>query len=337
MQILNGELDYGKVASGANGGTEIMARLVASLDKALLKEFQIIVSRVENPLDDSKIRLYYCHDLPEESNKHLANGGWDKFHKLVFVSNWQMQAFINVYGIPWSKCIVLQNAIEPITTNNAKWEDPKIKLIYHSTPHRGLEILIPVFQKLCETFDNLELDVFSSFELYGWGQRDDEYKHLYEVCKKDKRIHYHGTKDNKTVREALWNSHIFAYPSIWPETSCLSLMEAMSAGNICVHSNYAALPETAANWTHMYHFHEDRNEHAKIFYTVLMNAIEDVKKSPTEISNRLKTQKSYADIFYSWNPNRRVQWVALLGLLANSIQQRSAPQQMFSYTSLPNQ
>jgi UDP-glucose:(glucosyl)LPS alpha-1,2-glucosyltransferase len=339
MQIIDGKLDYGSIAKDSNGGTEVMARRVASLSSDLLKEFQIVVSRMEEPLDPTKIRVYYVHDLPEQSNEHLRNDGHNKFHRLVFVSNWQMQFFINAYQIPWSKCIVMQNAIDPIEWYTPGKEDSmlyskfdkveKVKLIYHTTPHRGLEILVPVFNKICETHD-VELDVFSSFELYGWPQRDEQFQPLFDACNAHPKITYHGTKDNETVRKALQQAHIFAYPSIWPETSCLSLMEAMSAGCISVHSNYGALYETAANWTHMYHYNEDRNEHAKVFYTVLTNAIDDVQNEKG-IAGRLKTQKAYADIFYAWDPNRRKQWEALLTMLLDQVKDRAFEKDMFVY------
>lgn len=337
MQILGGVIMNEGMGKNSRGGSEIMAERVGSLDLELLKNFQIVVSRIEHELDPTKIRIYYAHDLPgDPASDHLKDDGHTKFHKIVFVSNWQMQRYIDFYRIPWSKCIVMQNAIEPIDWLDNKWlaqkKTGKIKLIYHTTPHRGLEILIPVFQKLCEKYKNLELDVFSSFELYGWKERDEHYKPLFDACEADPKIKYHGTKENHLIRETLQHAHIFAYPSIWPETSCLSMMEAMSAGCICVHSNYGALPETAANWTHMYHFHEDRQQHAKIFYTVLANAIDDVMNDTASVSNRLKTQKSYADIFYSWEPNRKVQWNALFAMLLDQVKDRGFEEKMFSYS-----
>ncbi len=320
MQILNGVLDCGS-AEGSAGGTEVMARRVASLDPELLEKFQIVVSRVENEeLEVSKIRIYYVHDLPRDpAADHLAHGGWSRWHKIVFVSNWQMQAYIRHYHIPWSRCVVLHNAIDPVGFNEERWDDPvKVRLIYHSAPHRGLEILLPVFQELCERFP-LELDVFSSFDLYGWrgrGEKDPNrgFAHLFNACKAHPLINYHGTQDNHVVRAALREAHIFAFPSIWPETSCLCLMEAMSAGCMCVHSNFAALPETAANWTHMYQFSENILEHVDRFCTSLGHAIEDVKDGGTEVRDLLRAQKAYADTFYSW-ANREAQWEGLLRLL----------------------
>ena len=334
MQILDGKLENEGMGKNSVGGTELMAGRLASLDSPLFKEFQIIISRVEAPLDETKIRVLVLHDLPgDPASDHLKDGGWEKFHKLVFVTNWQMQAFINYYKIPWSRCIVLQNAIDPLEAPFDKPAD-KIKLIYHTTPHRGLDILVPVFEKLCEHHDDIELDVYSSFSLYGWGDRDKEFKHVIDACKKNPKINYFSTATNDEVREAVKKAHIFAYPSTWPETSCLSLMEAMSGLCVCVHSNYGALPETAAQWTHMYHYNEDIQEHAKIFYTVLTNAIEDIRSDRVEILHRLQTQKSYADIFYCWK-NRALQWTALLEMLKDQVKDRKIvmPSQMFSYST----
>ena len=41
------------------------------------------------------------------------------------------------------------------------------------------------------------------------------------------------------LKKSLASSHIFPYPSTYRETFCLALLEAMSAGLLCVHPNYA--------------------------------------------------------------------------------------------------
>lgn len=302
-----------EVNAMAKGGTELMMeRLYQSVDPDLLAKFQIIPSRVRE-LDDTKIKILYCHDLPQDpESHHLANGGWGKFHKIVFVSNWQMQQYIAHYGIPWDHCLVLQNAIVPIPDH----EKPKDKIVlgYWSTPHRGLEIVYPVFEKLCEKHDNIELEVFSSFELYGWKDRDTPFLPLYEKLKENPKVRYHGAVNNQTIRDALPDIHILAYPSIWLETSCLVLMEAMSAKCLPIHPNLGALYETAANWTYMYQWHEDANKHANIFYNILDQAI--LTYWDDEAQSRINSMKSYADIFYNWG-YRKVQWEGLLRSLEN--------------------
>jgi UDP-glucose:(glucosyl)LPS alpha-1,2-glucosyltransferase len=310
----------------AMGGTELVKYgLIERMPADLLSNFQIFVSRVEEALDETKIRILWLHDLPgDPASEHLKNGGWKKFHRLVFVSNWQMQAFIQHYNIPWSVCIVMQNAIVPIDEHDKPTD--KIRLAYWATPHRGLNILIPVFQKLCEKYDNIELDVYSSFKLYGWEERDKQYQSLFDTCNADPRINYYGTVANETLKENLKNTHIFAYPSTWPETSCICLMEAMSAGLLCVHPNLAALYETGVNWTNMYQWNEDPNMHASHFYAALDASIEGLFNEG--VQSKLLSQKSYANVFYNWQL-RSFQWEQLLLSLVN--EPREIPQAQSIY------
>jgi len=297
-----------EVSKNAMGGTERMKfTLAEKLDPEILDKFQIICSRVRD-IDNSLIPIYWLHDLPgDPESDHLAAGGYTKFEKLVFVSNWQMQGYINHYKIPWYKCTVLQNAIEPIPSIEKNYD--KIKLIYHTTPHRGLQLLVPAFIKLAEKYDNIELDVFSSFKIYGWEQRDEPYKALFDLCREHPRINYHGYQPNDVVRKALQEAHIFAYPSMWLETSCIALLEAMSAKCLCVHSNYGALYETGANLTWMYQYQEDPRDHIISFYNELDKAITNIQNE--HLIGSLDTNKAFIDATYNWD-RRAMEWNSLL-------------------------
>jgi UDP-glucose:(glucosyl)LPS alpha-1,2-glucosyltransferase len=308
VEILNGELIREDVTKNAMGGTELIAsEMVKRLDKDLLSKFQIIHSRVRN-LDPNKKRILVCHDLVGDPEcDHLKNGGYNNFDKIVFVSNWQMQKFIDFYSIPWYKCIVLQNAINPL--EKSTYDGGKIKLIYHTTPHRGLDILVSAFDSLIKKHDDIELDVYSSFKIYGWEHRDEQYKDLFDFCRNHEKINYHGSVSNDEVRDAVSKANIFAYPSIWQETSCISLIEAMSAGLLCVHSNYGALYETASNWTYMYQYQNNPRDHLRIFHSKLDYAI-DLYRTGL-LSNNLNNQKKHTDTLYNWDL-RTDQWNNLL-------------------------
>jgi hypothetical protein len=315
----------------AMGGTEIMKyALMESIDASLLENFQIFVSRVQEKLSDQHIRILWLQDLAgDPAADHLKNNGWSKFHKLVFGTNWQMRGFIEMYNIPWSKCMVINNSINPIEFIE-KPKD-KIKLIYTPTPHRGLNILYNVFESLCKEYNNIELDVYSSFKLYGWAERDKEFTKLFDVLKSHPKVNYHGSVPNEELREALQKSHIFAYPSIWSETSCLCLMEAMSAGLVCIHPNYGALPETAGNMTFMYQMQDTLDDHSVIFRKKLQYAIESIDTFSEPSNNLLQKQKQYADDHY----NRRLwvtKWNNFLHELFDSNPSRSLSSgQFFNY------
>jgi glycosyltransferase involved in cell wall biosynthesis len=331
-EILNGKLVRNETNENAMGGTEILAtKLSEVIDEDLLKEFQIVSSRVRE-LHDDKIRIFWAHDLPGDPESEFLKdkNNHDKFHKFVFVSNWQMMGYINRYQIPWSKCIVIHNAIEPIPEHTKPDPKEQVNLIYFSTPHRGLQLLVPVFNELCKKHDNIHLDVYSSFELYGWGQRDEPFKELFNAMEKNPKITSHGSVSNDEIREALQKAHILAYPSIWQETSCLTLMESMSAGLTCVHSNLGALFETASNWTMMYQYNEDPNQHAQHFYHMLDIAINNV--SNLTMNSITESSKTYADVFYSWT-RQKEEWNALLGSMLHNIKDRSIPSEKFNYNT----
>lgn len=318
MQIKEGEIIRSALNQNSWGGTELIAsRMVETINKDLLSQFQIVFSRQVESLDSTKIRIFYAHDLADDPQSELALGGgkWKNYHRIVFVSHYQMNQYIAKYNIPASKCNVMLNSIVPLNIELADRPERtgSIKIGYWSTPHRGLEILVPVFDILVKKYD-IELEVFSSFELYGWAERDKPYQQLFDMCKSHDKINYHGTVSNQTLRESLANIEIMGYPSIWEETSCLCLMEAMSAGILSVHSNLGALYETAANWTVMYQYNENTQQHAGAFYQAMSFAIENVRTP--DMAGRLRGQKAYADAFYNWNV-RATQWEGLLGSMIN--------------------
>lgn len=295
----------------SNGGTEAQYRkLFDSVDFELLQKFQIIPSRLSVPLDSSKLKILWCQDVAgDPMYDHLKNNGWAKFNKIVFVSNWQMTLFQAFYQIPASKCVVIPNGIDPIKVKKKKKDGP-LKFFYHPVPRKGLPILGTTFIELAKNHPNVELELYSSFGLYGQKAGDQQYEDLFKALRACPQIKVNEPVSNDKVKEALAKSHIFAYPSMFPETSCISLMEAMSAGCMCILPTFAALPETGAAWPWYYPYTEDNNKHASIFYRYMEEAIR-VFWEP-EVQDRIASQKSYVDAFYNWQL-RKAEWEQTLG------------------------
>jgi len=295
----------------ARGGTELMAGRINTLPADLLSHFNIIHSR-HTGLDETKKNILVCHDLAlDPMYEYFKEGGWKQFDKIVFVSYWQKQQFQDYLGVPPSASVVLKNAIEPIEAHEKP--DDKVRLIYYSTPHRGLDLVYAAFNALTKEFDNIELNVYSSFDLYAWPERDKPYKELFDRLRKHPKINYYKSVSNDEIRKQLTRNHILAYPSTWQETSCLVLMEAMSAGLTCVHSSLAALPETAMNLTMMYDYHEDPQEHAQRFYQVLRSAVimHSNKNILGQYKPNLNTQMAMANAVYNWKTRSR-EWQLVL-------------------------
>ena len=278
--IYKGEVVETELSKNSKGGTEMMRkRLLNTVDKELLKGYAIHLSRPREIYKDVK-NILWCHDLAEDpENRILSNDGWNQFDHFVFVTAWQRDQYIMRFGIPYSKCSVIRNAVEKRYEPKEK-DMSTIRFVYHTTPHRGLDLLYPVFDALSEQFDNIHLDVYSSFHIYGWGQRDEPYNQLFAKIHEHPNMTYHGSVSNDKVLEALDKAHIFLYPNIWKETSCIALIEAIKSGLICIHPNYGALTETASSATIMYDYTEDYTHHANIAYSKAKAVLEGIKNDP---------------------------------------------------------
>jgi glycosyltransferase involved in cell wall biosynthesis len=311
------DLNIDAVSKKAMGGTELMQKwLFEELNKrepGIQDKFQWIMTRVRK-LDPEKQRLLWIHDLASDPEvQHLKDPeNWKKFERIVFVSHWQQYQFKTHLGFPYDKGVVIQNAIRPIPEHEKPKVDGKINVCYFSTPHRGLELLLNAWEFMTKTLEeglNAELNIYSSFKLYDRPHLDEQFRHIYKRAQDMDGVNYHGTVSNDEIREALKTQHIMAYPSIYEETSCITLMEAASAGCLCVVPNLGALPETGANFPWMYGYEEDPDKHAQVHGHILGRAIQHFWDD--DVQNLLKIQRSYFDMFYNWDL-RAGQWQQFL-------------------------
>ena len=327
-----------EVGANANGGTELMRDLLEqSLDSKLLDNFQIFMSRPRE-LDQSKIRLIQCHDLAEdpESRKFGDQNFRNAFHKLLFISNWQFQRYQLIHQIPYDQqCAVIETGIvpAPIDCLQSKPTD-KISIVYTSTPQRGLDIAVDVIDYLSTIHKEIHFDVFSSFKIYGWDSADAQFQPLYDKIQAHPNMTYHGFVSNAKLKDHLNKAHIFAYPSTWMETSCRAMLEAMSAGLVCVHPNYGALAETSGMLNLIYQGDiNDNNRHAQTFAEYLNAAIEFVKSG--NHTHHIEFNKAFVDRRYNIE-KIAAQWNSMMQSLCEQYpteQSRKQPSQMFVYNT----
>ena len=307
---------------GAQGGTELMAEaLKLRLPDVLLKRFHIVKSRLTSAsLSKTKPNIVWMHDLPQDpASAPLSKKKFrDTIAKFVFVSDWQKTAYESYFGkIFTNKAIVLKNAIEPFGKSRQELSpDGKLRLIYHTTPHRGLDILMHVFPRIYLAFKGkVLLDVYSSFSIYGWPQRDVPYEPLFKQCRQHPGCTYHGAVPNNEIRQALRLAHIYAYPSTWMETSCISAIEALSAGVTVVTSSLAALPETVGSFGFVYEYTQDKASHAVAFEKALTTVIATYWDKQSRHVRRV--QQVYASKIFGWGSSgfsgRADDWLRMLG------------------------
>ena len=221
----------------------------------------------------------------------------------VYVSNWQYEKYRYHFNISENRSLVIKNAIQPI---ELKEKPNKIRLIYTSTPWRGLDVLLDAFTLLSR--DDVELDVYSSTIIYGtWfhEQNEKDYKALFQRAESMENVNYHGYASNEEIRDALSRSHVFAYPCTWEETSCLTAIEAGMAGLNLVTTNLGALYETINSWGRLVGYDSNKVNLTRKFAFALNRAIDEYWTKETQ--ERLQEQHVYYKKFYSWD-SRISEW-----------------------------
>jgi len=186
---------------------------------------------------------------------------------------------------------------------------------------------------LTERHKNIHLDVFSSFKIYGWDEMDKQFEPLYDEIREHPNMTYHGFVPNNELKEHLNKSHIFAYPSTWIETSCRAMLEAMSAGLVCVHPNYGALAETSGSLNIMYQGNSDKGKHANVFVNHLNAAIEFVKSNNHK--DMINFNKTFVDSRYNIQRIKGM-WELMMKNLLDEYKEkesRGKPSEVFVYDS----
>ena len=299
------------------GGSENQLRLLLKyLPDESFKDINLILNNTNHDLlEKNKINvLWMQHFVNQKEAKNLGEKDFvDKLDYIVFNSNWNYEKFGYQFNIPESKSVVIKNAIEKI--DFAKKPKDKINLIYHTTPWRGLKNLLKIFKNL--NLENVELNVCSSTIIYGKkfdNVLGETYKDLFEDCKNTKNVNYFGFLDNKKIIELLKKMHIFSYPSIWPETSCIASIESMAAGCEVVTTNLGALYETCAPFGTFVNFEKNLENLEKKYLKVLKNSIKNYWSE--ENQKKLNLQQESINLTYSWD-TRSVEWKNLFDEVRN--------------------
>ena len=290
------------------GGSENQLRLLLKyLPDESFRDINLVLNNTEPTLlESNKLNILWMqHFVNQEEAKNLSKKSYiDKLDYIVFNSHWNFEKFVYQFKIPEGKSVVIRNAVEKIEYTD-KPKD-KINLIYHTTPWRGLVHLLKIFKDL--NLEKVELTICSSTKIYG--KKFDEvyakkYENIFNECKTTKNVNYLGFLDNKKIIELLKKMHIYAFPSIWLETSCISAIESMAAGCEVVTTNLGALYETCAPFGTLVGFDRNFDNLEKKYSKALSNSIKNYWSD--ENQKKLKLQSETINSTYSWNV-RSIEW-----------------------------
>ena len=298
--------------SESNGGSENQLRLLFKhVPDDYFKGINLILNNADPSLiDKNRVNIIWMqHFVNQEEAKNLGSKEFvDQIDYIVFNSHWNFEKFQYQFKIPENKSIVIRNAVEKIEFH--KKPKDKISLIYHTTPWRGLEHLVKIFKNI--NLKNVELNVCSSTLIYGkkFNEKyEKKYKSIFEECKNSNNINYFGYLDNAKIIDLLKKMHIYSFPSIWPETSCISAIESMAAGCNIISTSLGALYETCSPFGKFVTFDRNFENLENKFQVKLIECIENYWSH--ENQELLKLQTETINKTYSWE-ERSKEWISFL-------------------------
>ncbi|MDR7991965.1 glycosyltransferase [Thermosynechococcus sp. TG252] len=242
------------------------------------------------------------------------------YQRIILISQWQQEQYIEVFKIPVEKTAVLRNAIAPCfenlfdpTESILKAKAQPLTLAYTSTPFRGLNLLLDLMPSLQASHPAVRLNVYSSMKVYQASEAEDQqrYGNLYQRCHDLANVNYIGSLPQPELAQALKSTAIWAYTNTFAETSCIAAMEAMASGCYVITSELGALPETTAGFADLIPLpHED---YLAAYGCVLDQVIQRFKDPPAHaaLDAHLRAQVDYINRHCTWSVRAR-EWEAFL-------------------------
>lgn len=187
-------------------------------------------------------KYLWLHDIVEPAEyteERLA-----RIDKILVLSQYHRE---NLPQLPDEKFFLTSNGVDVSLFDQVVERDP-FKLIYTSSYDRGLEQLLEMWGEIKKRIPQATLDVY-----YGWSNFDERNKDNPErKLWKEKMVRLLGQEgvqelgraSHKGIAKAMLGANVWAYPTTWLETNCITGLKAQIAGAIPVVASHGALKET---------------------------------------------------------------------------------------------
>lgn len=197
-------------------------------------------------------RALWVHDI--DMGDQLTPRRLQQFDHVLCLSEWHERHLAGRY--PWArqKLLRTRNGIHLPSFRPRPWEDRAPRVLYTSSPDRGLDHLLELWPRIRERVPDAEL-WYCYAEVYdrvadadpAVGQFRDRIRELAD----QPGVRSVGSLPQPQLAELMCDSRVWVHPS-WAslldgpfhETSCIGAMEAQAAGCVVVASDWGALPET---------------------------------------------------------------------------------------------
>ena len=239
------------VAVSPTGGTQFSMSKVAGRQI----ECDVLVSSRVLPtlrLLQPKTRLsaLWMHDVHVGPDPH---GFMNEYGMVLTLSEYARGVAQRYYpAVPQEKFVLTRNGIDP-SLFLAEPKKTGCKVVYSSSPDRGLDRLLDYWPDIREIAPDAELHVYYGFDTWkrmAEFRRDQAAKmqidfYRFRMKKMEGQgVFSHGRVGQAELARAYLGASMWLYPTAFQETSCITAMEAQAAMVLPITSKLGALAET---------------------------------------------------------------------------------------------
>lgn len=247
---------YGQCTPAMEGVFEDVQYLDASRYRNVKCDV-LIASRKPEAVDDAfglraTVKYLWLHDV--HVGEQLTFVRDVRFDYVLALSQWHKQFLQMCYPLTSpAKILVTRNGIDLGRFSGSEERDPH-RAVYSSSPDRGLLALLEMWPAIQAQVPDATLHVYYGFA--NWKKTSQilrhegnlrDVAHLEHVLRTTPAVIMHDRINQKELAREFMRSGVWAYPTFFTETSCVTAMEAQAAGLHIVSTAMAALNETVAS------------------------------------------------------------------------------------------
>lgn len=254
-----------------------------------------LISRHSDLVDSefpAKVKVLWTHDLhfgddPSRSRYYLTAERMGKFDLILFQSPYHETLNSGKYGIPEGKSHLIRLGIDTQVFENSDVKRIPTRCIYASSADRGLVRLLDLWNEIREAVPEAELHVFYGFDNFlnqaklsdeqAARKIEDWVEHLMTRMKDLPGVEYHGRVGQDELAREFLLSAVWAHPTRFQETLCITALTACAAGCVPLTSNLAALETTVGKHGILLEGDADSPEYKKKFVDELIRLLTDAE------------------------------------------------------------
>jgi len=258
-----------------------------------------IKNTINNP--NTLYCLWTGHDIDQNPSKILKDTkAKDMVDLFIFVSEWQRNRYIETYNINYNKTMIMRNGIGKPFEKYLNLPSNKIlnSMSYCSIPWRGLDLLEPIYKKIITKHTDSSLKIFSGMNIYNMPENNDSIHDKFKIL--PNVICSYGINQEQLAAE-LYKIDFLTYPNTFQETSCITVLQAMSCGCMVVTSDLGALKETM-NGMNTYVDINLKNVIINEYTDTFVNKLDSLMSLPDNIKEILRERnREHIRNNYTWD------------------------------------